>query len=271
MAKITFISILLLLTACSKEHDMDTEMVDTSPLPNDKTTWWRPSVGESFDWVLDDLRTGDAFTADIVDVDAFTTTGEQVTALHAQGKKVIAYISFGTIENDRSDAGLLPGEVIGSKYPEWPDEKWIDIRQLEKIKPWLNSRFNMVLRKGFDAIEPDNLDSYSNATGFNINIADARQYCDLLIAMAHRNGLGIGQKNVPELAGAYSDKFDWILTEDAFHQGWQTEVSVYIGKGKPVFAVEYTDELSQKKFERDVCPSARNMRYTAILKKRETG
>ena len=45
----------------------------------------------------------DADEDHVVDLDAFTTTAEQVAALHAQGRKVIAYISAGTIENDRPD------------------------------------------------------------------------------------------------------------------------------------------------------------------------
>lgn len=65
-----------------------------------------------------------------MDVDAFTTSAETVAALHAKGKKVIAYLSVGTIENDRDDASLIPTELIGKQYPEWPKEKWLDIRQI---------------------------------------------------------------------------------------------------------------------------------------------
>lgn len=263
--------ILLLLIACKKDTpDNDTSNpINPNELPGGKTTWWQPSAGITFDWQLDDISASNTFSGNVVDVDAFTTSAETVAALHAKGKKVIAYLSVGTFEDDRPDGSLLPKEVVGKKYDEWPHEKWVDIRQIDKLKPWLNSRFNMILKKGFDAIEPDNLDSYANTTGFDIDIEDTKKYIDFLITTAHNNGLGIGQKNVPELTEQYASKFDWALTEDAFKQGWQNDLKLYIQLKKPVFAVEYTDETSQNTFNQQYCPTATKLGYTAILKKRD--
>ncbi|WP_439556675.1 endo alpha-1,4 polygalactosaminidase [Dyadobacter sp.] len=259
----------LFVAACqSDDAEPDNNIVDGSELPNDKTTWWKPANGVSFDWDLDELNAGDQFSADVVDVDAFTTTAEQVAALHAQGKKVIAYMSVGTLEDDRPDAGLLPREVIGKVYPEWPEERWLDIRQPEKLKPWLSSRLRMIMNKGFDAVEPDNLDSYDNETGFDISITDTRRYCDYLITLAHQNGLGIGQKNVPDLAPDYAAKFDWLLTEDAFEQGWQDQVQPFTALNKPVFAAEYTDMTSRAVFENNFCPKAKSLKVYVVLKHR---
>lgn len=255
--------------ACKKDKNDDTPANNTSQPAGNKVSWWQPTAGVSFDWQLDDINSTANFSADVVDVDAFTTSAETVAALHAKGKKVIAYLSVGTIENDRNDASLIPAEVIGKQYPEWPKEKWLDIRQIDKLKPWLNSRINMILKKGFDGIEPDNMDSYDNDPGFNIQLADTRKYADYLISLAHSNGLSIGQKNVKELTVDYASKFDWALTEDAFAQGWQNELSGYIKLNKPVFAVEYTDKMSQSNFQTNVCPSAKQLKYTAILKKRD--
>ncbi|MBB6273835.1 endo-alpha-1,4-polygalactosaminidase (GH114 family) [Pedobacter cryoconitis] len=258
-----------LSVACKKDNSADAQPIDTSQPSGNKTSWWKPAAGVSFDWQLDDINSATNFSADVVDVDAFTTTAETVAALHAKGKKVIAYLSVGTIENDRDDISLIPAELIGKQYPEWPKEKWLDIRQIDKLKPWLNSRLNMILKKGFDGIEPDNMDSYDNDPGFNIQLADTKKYADYLINLAHSNGLSIGQKNVKELTADYASKFDWALTEDAFAQGWQAQVSGYIQLNKPVFAVEYTDKMSQSNFQTNVCPSAKQLKYTAILKKRD--
>ncbi|AMQ01847.1 hypothetical protein AY601_5033 [Pedobacter cryoconitis] len=262
---------MLSLTACQKEstNNGDNNVSQGDQNEANKVSWWQPKASVTFDWCLDDLKNSDTFTAEVVDVDAFTTTAQQVAALHAQGKKVIAYISAGTIEDDRPDINLLPKEVIGQVYPEWPKERWLDIRQREKLRPWLNSRIDRIISKGFDAIEPDNLDSYSNETGFDISINDTKLYCDFLIKLAHDKGLGIGQKNVPELSAEYSKKFDWVLTEDAFDQKWENDVKPYIAQNKPVFAVEYTDRTSQSTFTNTICPKAKNLKYSAILKKRE--
>lgn len=230
--------------------------------------WWKPEAEISFDWVLGKSNSNDSFNTSIVDLDAFETSSETVFKLHTQGKKVIAYLSVGTIENTRSDSHLLPKEIIGNIYPQWPEEKWLDIRKLDKMKPWLSSRLSMIKQKGFDAIEPDNLDAYENNTGFDINLIDTKTFCDYLISLSHSMGLGIGQKNMPELAIEYSSKFDWALIEDAFYQGWSKELKPYIDKNKPVFSVDYTDNVPQEIFETTICPKSKIMKYSTILKNR---
>ncbi|QNK63493.1 endo alpha-1,4 polygalactosaminidase [Pedobacter sp. PAMC26386] len=269
---ITFLGLLVALEACTKNSPVE-EQDNTSVLPGgpaeNKTDWWKPKAGISFDWNLEVANQSDVYTTDVVDVDAFETTKEMVTALHAKGKKVIAYVSVGTLENTRTDGNLLPVEVIGNIYPEWPEEKWLDIHQLDKMKPWLINRFTMIQKKGFDAIEPDNIDGYSATnTGFSISLDDTKKFCDYIITLSHQMGLGIGQKNVGELAIDYSSKFDWALTEDAFNQGWQDNMKPYIIQNKPVFAVEYTDQTDQQFFSSVICPKAKAMKYSAILKKR---
>jgi len=258
-----------LLWGCRKENEnVSADPTDENQVNAPLLSWWQPKAGVTFDWCLDDLKASDTFTAEVVDVDAFTTTAAQVAALHKQGKKVIAYLSVGTIEDDRPDANLLPAEVIGKIYDEWPHEKWLDIRKPEKLQPWLKSRINMILSKGFDAVEPDNIDSYDNDSGFDISLDDTKRYCDYLIALAHQNGLGIGQKNVPELADTYSKQFDWVLTEDAFADKFQDDLKSYISLNKPVFAVEYTDRTSQSSFSSTICPKAKSLGYFALLKRR---
>jgi endo-alpha-1,4-polygalactosaminidase (GH114 family) len=259
--KITFILMLSMALSCHKD-------TSSSNASGNKTDWWKPKAGLSFDWVLSPVSTADLFSTEVVDVDGFETSREVINSLHSQGKKVIAYVSVGTIEKRRPDSSLLSQEVIGKVYTEWPDEKWLDIRQIKKLKPWLRARLTMIQQKGFDAIEPDNLDGYSNDTGFPLTKADLKNYCDTLISMAHSMGLGIGQKNVPELSVEYSTRFDWALTEDAFYQGWENEMSPYIEKNKPVFATEYSDMISQQKFENEICPQAKAKMYTPLYKQR---
>lgn len=255
--------LVLLTTGCNKDS------TTTPATGNNNGTWWKPEAGVSFDWDLDDVTTTDTFASSVVDIDAFTTSAETVAKLHAAGKKVIAYLSVGTLEDDRPDASLLPKEVIGKIYNEWPHEKWLDVRPIDKLKPWLQERIKMIVQKGFDGIEPDNMDGYDNETGFAIKITDTKKYADYLITLAHENGLSIGQKNVPDLTTEYAAKFDWALTEDAFQQGWADGIAAYIKLNKPVFAVEYTDVTTQSKFSATYCPKAHALGFTAILKHRD--
>lgn len=252
--------------SCTKGKNQINNTVNNTAIA--KGVWWKPQAGVTFDWLLDNPDPNVSFSSDVVDVDAFETPIETISALHALGKKVIAYVSVGTIEGTRPDGNLLPSGVVGKVYPEWPDEKWVDIRQISKIKPWLLSRFSMISNKKFDAIEPDNLDGYSNDSGFNLTILDEKKFCDSIITYAHLYGLGIGQKNLPEFSAEFSEKFDWALTEDAYNQGWAKDMMPYIDKKKPVFIVEYTDMMSQQIFDNTVCTDSKKRAYSAILKNR---
>ena len=40
----------------------------------------------------------------------------------------------------------------------------------------MTARFQMCAKKGFDAVEPDNIDGYSNSTGFSLSSSDQIAY-----------------------------------------------------------------------------------------------
>ncbi|WP_420856457.1 endo alpha-1,4 polygalactosaminidase [Streptomyces mangrovisoli] len=86
------------------------------------------------------------------------------------------------------------------------DEDWnealLDIRTADKrrrvaerVDRWIDE----CAAKGFDAIEPDNYDSYTRSEDL-ITAADATAFITLLSGHAHARHLAIGQKNTAELA-----------------------------------------------------------------------
>ena len=233
--------------------------------------YYKPQIGDSFEWRLDSIGLNEInqYTCKIIDIDAFSATKELVDAFHARGIKVIAYISVGTIENYRSDSTLLPHEIIGNIYPAWPDERFLNIREIEKMKPFIISRFNMIKQKGFDGIEPDNMDGYGEINGFNLSLNDTEIFCEWIIEEAHNRGLSIGQKNTEELVPLLYKKFDWALTEDVFNSNTQNDYSLYISVNKPVFSAEYTDAMSITDFSTFVCSKAKKLKYFAFLKHRD--
>jgi uncharacterized protein (TIGR01370 family) len=232
-------------------------------------------VGDSFEWRLDNIDSSAILDAKVVDVDAFSTSKRTVTSLHIDGKVVIAYLSVGTMDIQREDASDFPPEILGKPYPDFPDERFIDIRQIDKIKPIITKRLDLIKEKGFDGIEPDNIDLYAwdedgkNATGFSIEQAENEKYIDFIIDEARKRGLSVGQKNATDLSEKYVNKFDWVLVESAFKLKFEDDVKIYPQKGKPVFAVEYTDITTEEEFLRDFCPKAKELKYTAILKDRD--
>jgi hypothetical protein len=226
---------------------------------------WRPALNTRWQWQLT-TPIDQSVDAIMYDVDLFDTPASVVDALHAQGRKVVCYISVGSWENWRPDANQFPPQVIGADYAGWPGEKWLDIRRLDLLAPILRARFDQCRAKGFDALEPDNIDGYTNHTGFPLTAQDQLNYNVWLANEAHARGLSIGLKNDADQAAELLPYFDWALTEDCFDQGWCDQVTPFIASGKAVFAAEYTDTgLTLDQF----CPQVSVLNFNAILKHRE--
>ena len=160
----------------------------------------------------------------------------------------------------------IPTEVLGKEYQGWPGEKWLDIRQIDLLAPILRARLDDCAAKGFVGVEPDNIDAYTNKTGFPLSYADQLAFNIWLAEEAHLRGLSIGLKNDSEQVLDLLPFFDWAMTEDCFDQGWCEEMLPFIEAGKPVFAAEYTDTGFVLA---DICPLAREMGFSLILKNRK--
>lgn len=206
--------------------------------------------------------------ATVDDVDAFGTSTSTVAALHAAGRHVICYIDAGSYEVYRPDAQAFPPAVIGAKYVGYPDESWLDIRRIDLLAPIMTARLDICQKRGFDAVEPDNIDGWENATGFPLTARDQLDYNTWFAARAHERGLAVALKNdgdqVPELAAT----FDFAIVEDCWKQNLCALYAPFVAAGKAVFTIEYTDETSNDTFLGSVCTKARVAHVDAILKNR---
>ncbi len=231
--------------------------------------WWHPPVATSWQWQLTGLPVDSSFDFDMYDIDLFDNEASSVAALHAQGRKVICYVSVGSWEDWRPDADQFPALALGNDYKGWPGEKWLDIRQIDLLAPIMRARLDKCRAKGFDGIEPDNMDGYANDTGFPLTYQDQLDYNLWLAQEAHARSLSIGLKNDSKQIPNLLPHFDWALTEDCFAEGWCDEVAPFVAAGKAVFAAEYTDELSINQFLNQVCPQAGALGFSAIFKNRD--
>jgi glycosyl hydrolase family 114 len=69
-------------------------------------------------------------------------------------------------------------------------------------------------RRGFQAVEPDNLDSFSRSQG-RLTMADNVAFARLLADRAHGAGLAVGQKNTVEMLGSRTAVgFDFAIAEE---------------------------------------------------------
>jgi hypothetical protein len=94
-------------------------------------------------------------------------------------------------------------------------------------------------KAGYQAIEPDNLDSWSRSQ-HRLSMANNKAYARLLIRQAHARGLAIAQKNAPELGSAGKALgFDFAIAEEC---NVYDECGQYTGPyGNRVYEIEYTD------------------------------
>jgi hypothetical protein len=150
--------------------------------------------------------------------------------------------------------------VLGNGLDGWPGEHWLDIRKVGVLRPIMRDRIARCARKGFDAVEPDNIDGYSNDSGFPLTADDQLRFNRFLADAAHARGLSIGLKNDLDQVGALQPSFDWALNEQCFQYDECDTLRPFATVGKAVFIAEY--ELAVGSF----CPQAQAAGYMAMRK-----
>lgn len=203
--------------------------------------------------------------ADVYDIDLFTNDASVVRGLHGQGKKVICYLSAGTWEPYRPDTEEFPMEAVGKPYaPPFEDEKWLDIKD-QRIRDIMKKRLDLCKAKGFDGVEPDNVDGFQQDTGFEITAQDQLEYNQWLAQQAHARGLSVGLKNDGEQVEDLVEDFDFALVEECVSDGFCEQFKAFADAGKAVFIVEYTDGGVTLD---ELCATAKRREFFGLLKNR---
>ena len=169
------------------------------------------------------------------------------TAPPAGGIYSICYVNaFQTQPGELADwpvALLLTGESGDIVYdPDWPDEAIIDTRDAAGVAAMVTPWISGCADDGFDAVEFDNLDTYTRTDGA-LTRDDNLAVAQLLVQAAHEAGLAAGQKNAAEDASLLRDRagFDFAVTEEcAAYDECGAYTAVY---GNAVIAIEYTENL----------------------------
>jgi hypothetical protein len=132
------------------------------------------------------------------------------------------------------------GAVIVDK--DW-NEALFDVRTAAKRsallavqKSWIAGCAN----DGFNAVEPDNLDSHLRSKG-RMTAAQTKAYLALVIPYTHSRGLAIAQKNASDIYRSAGPAlgFDFAIAEECERY---TECDAYGAYGGLLYEIEYTDE-----------------------------
>jgi hypothetical protein len=225
-----------------------------------KRRLWRPRPGTTWQWQLTG-RVDQSVDAQMYDIDLFDNSATVVADLHAKGRRVVCYMSAGSYERWRPDAKRFPRSVLGRALDGWPGERWLDIRRLDVLRPIMERRLDLCAKKGFDAVEPDNIDGYANRSGFRLTAAVQLRYNRFLARAAHARGLSIGLKNDLAQAKALEPHFDWALNEQCFQYDECEGLRPFVRTAKAVFTVEY--ELEPDAF----CARARELGFMSMRKR----
>jgi hypothetical protein len=238
------------------------------PAPVACTGCWHPALNTSWNWVLSVVPAAPYRNVAMYDVDGFDNSAANVASLHAAGIKAVCYLSAGTYENWRPDAGQFPASIRG-KSNGWPGENWLDIRDVQNanspLRTIMDARLDMCKTKGFDMVELDNVDGYTNRTGFPLTAADQLYFNALLANDSHARGLSVLQKNDIEQIPALLPYFDGALNEQCNQYNECTTAQTgsygydqYVAAGKPVFNAEY--KLATSKF----CTKDNNSNFNGV-------
>jgi hypothetical protein len=254
-------------------------------------TWWHPTNsgpnnGSEWQWELDHpLRVGSpadmgfgatnaagavAPNPTVFDIDGIENPASTVTALHARGDKAICYIEIGSAGNyyAPSDEGipvtyyaqLQAAGDLGAKMAGYP-EYYLNINAPSTVSIIESMIRQQCAAKGFDAVEPDIGDSYTDNTGFGITQAQNAAYDNTLGTYAHSLGLAWGQKNGDQnssFAKTQEPVADFLLTEECnYYHTCATVTAPYVTAHKLVLNAEYTDDWGTSRVQdlQKFCPA----------------
>ena len=243
-------------------HDEFKQTTSVHDLDDTMGIWWQPRADENltWQWELSDAGIDTSFDVDMYDIDLFDVSQAQIDELHELGRKVVCYFSAGSWEDWRSDAGDFPELVKGNDLDGWAGEKWLDIRDIASLGPIMESRLDLAQTKGCDGVEPDNIDGYTNDTGFSLIAADQLVYNNWLATKAHERNLSIGLKNDVDQINDLVGTFDWALNEECYQYNECDVYQPFITANKPVFGVEYVGAPAA------FCPEANASGYSWLKK-----
>ncbi|MEW1780057.1 endo alpha-1,4 polygalactosaminidase [Streptomyces sp. NPDC086777] len=224
-------------TGATPESDTTAETGSASKAPTSKVS--TPPVHAGVDYQL-----GGAYTPP----KGVSVVSRDHTESPAAGLYNICYVNAFQAQPDAEkewDADLLLRDASGKVVM---DEDWgeamLDIRTpakrariAQKVDDWIDECAD----KGFDAVEPDNYDTYTRAPHGLLTAADAEAFQTLLARHAHSRHLAIAQKNTLELA---KDRkrvgLDFAVVEEC---GQYDECGSYVEAfGDHVIVVEYTEK-----------------------------
>lgn len=261
----------VILSGCNSSDDGEQSnhtnsqvILEPNVAPISAGSWYRPPVSVTWQWQIEgNLNT--SYSVALYDVDLFDTRNTTIQNLQQSGIKVVCYFSAGSYEDYRDDKDLFLPNTLGSTLDGWADERWLDIRSAN-VHSIMKKRLDIAKNKGCDGVEPDNMDGYTNKSGFNLTSQDQLAYNRFIANEAHKRGLAVGLKNDLDQISELVEYFDFAVNEQCFEYNECDALLPFINHGKPVLTAEYLDKYVNNSNERAViCQESRDNLFSTLI------
>ena len=261
----------VILSGCNSSDDGEPSnnsnsrvILEPNVAPISVGSWYRPPVSVTWQWQLEgNLNT--SFSVALYDVDLFDTRNTTIQNLQQSGIKVVCYFSAGSYENYRDDKDLFLPNTLGNTLDGWADERWLDIRSAN-VHSIMKKRLDIAKNKGCDGVEPDNMDGYTNKSGFNLTSQDQLAYNRFIANEAHKRGLAVGLKNDLDQISELVEYFDFAVNEQCFEYNECDALLPFINQGKPVLTAEYLDKYVNNPNEKAaICQESRDNLFSTLI------
>jgi hypothetical protein len=244
------------------------DAIDPNTPPITRGQWYKPLIGTTWQWQLQPDAAGalnTSYAVDLYDLDLFEVSAERVAELHARGLKVIAYFSAGTFEDFRPDSGQFLADELGKPLDDFADERWLDVRS-DNVRQIMLARLDLAVAKGFDGVEPDNVDGYANDNGLDLSGDDQLAFNRFIANEARSRGLAVGLKNDLEQIPQLVEYFDFAVNEQCHEFDECDRLAAFIAAGKPVFNAEYASRFIDNSAARGaLCDDARARSFRTLV------
>ena len=261
----------VILSGCNSSDDGEPSnnsnsrvILEPNVAPISAGSWYRPPVSVTWQWQLEgNLNT--SYSVALYDVDLFDTRNTTIQNLQQSGIKVVCYFSAGSYEDYRDDRELFLPNTLGNTLDGWDNERWLDIRSAN-VHSIMKKRLDIAKNKGCDGVEPDNMDGYTNNSGFNLTSQDQLAYNRFIANEAHKRGLAVGLKNDLDQISELVEYFDFAVNEQCFEYNECDALLPFINHGKPVLTAEYLDKYVNSSSEREaICQESRDNQFSTLI------
>jgi hypothetical protein len=198
--------------------------------------------------------------AELFYLDAELQNPDDLATLRSQGRHYYCYLSGGSLEGFRDDAGDFPASAIGNALADYPRERWLDVRD-GAVRALMARRVTRLAELGCEGVPPSSLAVHAADTGFDLSELDALEYARWLAERLHASGMAAGLTAPLELTSELWPTFDFGLGIACVADTACAEYAPFERAKKTVLHVEIGDADAAP----DLCNASKALGFSALV------